>query len=373
MSDTLYDREIAFKEYSSRPEDFRRAKTLHKSGFRLAKEIWQLYLGPGGLLPADYFMYQLYDDEKYSAQDKRRFISDNMVDRVAFRCSDPAWPVLTDDKWICANMLQSAGVLVPQTLAVIDRTSRSFGALQKIGSPAALKDFLTGLNTYPLFAKVNSGLGSFGAFMIAGVNDDRVMLEQAPAVTFDELFDKLIGTRTFLLQTCIKNHPVIGSISKYVATVRTMNLVKPDKIWTPFALLKIPSETNIADNYWRSGNLLANLDVETGVIRRVVRGKGVDLVELTNHPTTGKPLVGLALPYWRELREINEAVARLYAPLRYHSLDIALTPEGPRVIEVNKGGSFVLPQIGSGTGLLRDEIFEFFKSCGYKFRGKLAA
>jgi len=56
-----------------------------------------------------------------------------------------------------------------------------------------------------------------------------------------------------------------------------------------------------ADNYWRGGNLLANLDVDTGVIRRVVRGKGVALEELANHPGTGQKVAGLALPHSRRL------------------------------------------------------------------------
>lgn len=43
------------------------------------------------------------------------------------------------------------------------------------------------------------------------------------------------------------------------------------------------------------------------------------------------------------------------------------------MVEVNIGGSFVLPQIGSGTGLLSDGVYDFFKSCGCKFRGRPAA
>lgn len=373
MSDTIYDKEVALKEYSASARDFQLAKKFNKSGMQLAKELWQLKLGPGGLLPADYFMYRLYDDSRYSAQDKLRFISDNLVDRVTTICADMQWPVLADDKWVCYSLLQAAGFPVPRTLAVIDRSLRTFGREPKIASPAALKDFLTGLNTYPLFAKANSGLGSFGAFMIVGVDGDHVLLEQSEPVSFADLFEKRIGTRTFLLQTCIENHPTIKAFSKYVATVRTVNMVKADGIWTPFALLKIPSATSIADNYWRSGNLLANLDVDTGAIKRVVRGKGVELEELSEHPATGQRLLGLALPHWDKLREINQACASLYAPLRYHSLDIALTPEGPQVVEVNIGGSFVLPQIGSGSGLLSEGVYDFFKSCGWKFKGRLAA
>lgn len=368
---TVYDNEIQFKEYSATPQDLRQAKKCNKTGFRLAREIWQLYLGPGGLGPNDYFMYQLYDDEKYSPQDKRRFISDRLVDKVTYTCGDIRWDLLTDDKSICYSLLQQAGFPVPQTLAVIDNTMRSFGGARKISSPAMLKDYLSGLNAYPVFAKSNSGMGSFGAFMISGVDGDRVLLEQSEPMTFDELFQQRIGSRPFLLQTFIQNDPVIAAFSKYLATVRVVNMVKPDRVWTPFALLKIPSEQSVADNYWRSGNLLANLDVETGKIRRVVRGKGVALEELTEHPGTGQRLIGVTLPHWRQLRDLNEACARLFAPLRYHSLDVALTPEGPVIVEVNIGGSFVLPQIGSGTGLLSDEVLDFFRSCGCKFKGKL--
>jgi hypothetical protein len=373
MLDTVYDKEIALKEYSAGAKDFLVAKKFNKGGLDLARELWQLYLGPGGLLPADYFMYRLYDDTKYSAQDKRRFISENLVDRITYKCGDSQWPMLADDKWVCYSLLQAADFPVPRTLAVIDRTLRSFGRERKIDSPAALKDFLNGLNTYPVFAKANWGLGSFGAFMIVGVDGDHVLLEQSDPVTFADLFENRIGERTFLLQSCIENHPTIKAFSKYAATVRTVNMVKADAVWTPFALLKVPSATSIADNYWRSGNLLANLDVDTGVIKRVVRGKGVALEEVTDHPDTGQRLLGLALPDWDKLRAMNEACARLYAPLRYHSLDIALTPAGPQVVEVNIGGSFVLPQIGSGTGLLSDGVYDFFKSCGCKFRGRLAA
>ena len=373
MTETVYDKEVAFKEYSAGGKDLQLAKKFNKTGLKLAREIWQLYLGPGKILPADYFMYRLYDDAKYSAQDKRRFISDSVVDNVTIACGDLQWRIMTDDKWICADMLQSAGFSVPRTLAVIDKSLRAFGKLPKIASAGALKDFLSGLNQYPLFAKANSGLGSFGAFMIAGIDGDNVLLEQAEPISFEDLFAKRIGDRTFLLQACIDNHPAIKAITKYTATVRTVNMVKPDRVWTPFALLKIPAGKSIADNYWRPGNLLANLDVETGAITRVVRGKGVELEEVPHHPDTGATLVGLQLPHWRKLREVNEACARLFAPLHYHSLDIALTPEGPQIVEVNIGGSFVLPQIGSGTGLLTDEVFDVFRSCGYKFRGKLAA
>jgi len=91
-----------------------------------------------------------------------------------------------------------------------------------------------------------------------------------------------------LLHTFIQNDPAIAAFSKDLSTVRMVNMVKPDRVWTPFALLKIPSEQSVADNYCRSDNLLANLDVNTGKIHRVVRGKGVALEDLTERRARGR-------------------------------------------------------------------------------------
>jgi hypothetical protein len=230
-----------------------------------------------------------------------------------------------------------------------------------------LKEFLVGLNSYPLFAKLNYGLGSYGAFVIEGVDGDRILLGQSEPMSFDQLFERVIGSRTFLVQEFIENHPAIRTFSKYVATIRAINLVKSNEVKTLYTLLKIPSATSVADNYWRPGNLLADVHPDTGIIRRVIRGKGLDLEELNNHPETGDQLVGLALPHWSELRNINDACARLFAPLRYLSLDIALTADGPLVVEINMGGGFDLPQLATGSGLLTDEVVSFFKTCGYSF------
>ena len=41
-------------------------------------------------------------------------------------------------------------------------------------------------------------------------------------------------------------------------------------------------------------------------------------------------------------------------------MDIAITPAGLMLIEINTGGSFTLPQFASGRGFLTDEVRAFF-------------
>ncbi|MEK9755293.1 MAG: hypothetical protein VW338_19050 [Rhodospirillaceae bacterium] len=43
-------------------------------------------------------------------------------------------------------------------------------------------------------------------------------------------------------------------------------------------------------------------------------------------------------------------------------MDIAVTPEGPVLVEINSGGSFELIQLASGPGLLTDDVIELFKA-----------
>ncbi len=343
-------------------------KKCGKHPFSIITDISRLYRGNGKLTSQEYFMYQLYDDDKYSKEDKAKFISEKIHWPVTHTCCDMSWSALVEDKWLSYRFLESFGVRVPETIAVIDKTFRSFGSIPKIDSPMELRDFFDKNHRYPIFAKPNAGIGSFGAFIITGVDDTNVFLDQSKPLSFDNLFEELIGERTYLLQSFIKNHTIISAFSQYLATIRAVNFVKSDSVVTPFYLLKLPSSTNIADNYWRKGNIIANVDPESGIIRRAIRGRGINTEEFVNHPETGDKLVGLTLPYWNELISVNYTCARLFAPVRYNTLDIALTQDGPVVIEVNTGGSFELPQLASGSGFLTEEICDFLESCGWKFR-----
>jgi hypothetical protein len=47
-------------------------------------------------------------------------------------------------------------------------------------------------------------------------------------------------------------------------------------------------------------------------------------------------------------------------------MDVAITQEGPVLIEINTGGGFDLPQLASGKGFLTEEVREFFRDCGYQ-------
>jgi hypothetical protein len=341
-------------------------KSFGLSALTLCKEIWRLYRGAGALRPDEYFSYKLCDPAIPFAE-KARFLSDFRHWNITYRCSDPRWDALTEDKWASYQFLGSLGISVPRTVAVFDKSARAFPSCHKLSSTDDLRRLLSTPQMLPLFVKANSGLGSFGAMVIAAFRDDMVFLEHSEPLTVERLASEYLGTRTYIFQPVVQNHRKIGEISPHLATVRTINLIDGDVVRTPFILFKIPSQSSIADNYWREGNMLAAIDPASGKIFRVVKGKGRQLEELVDHPETGARLVGMQMPLWRDVRALNEKCARIYAPVRYQSLDIAITDEGPMVIEVNTGGGFDLPQFATGRGFLTDEVRAFFVRYGCKF------
>ena len=59
-------------------------------------------------------------------------------------------------------------------------------------------------------------------------------------------------------------------------------------------------------------------------------------------------------------------MAELHEPIEYQTQDIAITDEGPVVIEVNTGGAFELYQCASGQGFMQPRVRDFFRKCGSK-------
>jgi hypothetical protein len=103
----------------------------------------------------------------------------------------------------------------------------------------------------------------------------------------------------YLFQTRLAPHPDIAKVvGDQISTVRMFVLVDDQGPTLLRAAWKIPSGESVADNFWRSGNMLGGLDVETGVIR-VLRRSQEQAVDASKTATSFKELV---FPHWDEMR-----------------------------------------------------------------------
>lgn len=331
-------------------------------------DIFRLTRSDGKLQAQDYYTYGLYDDRAHSFADKRRFLSDRIHYKIIQRCCDPHWWAAADDKFLAYTLLEGCGAPTPDTRAIYCNSPRNFGLVPTLATEAALTDFLKSNGNEPLFAKPLAGVGSFGAYLIEGCSDGEITLFGGETMAPDAFARMLDAEQGYLFQSVLRPHPELVKFGEVASTVRVILIMENGRPEILHTVWKIPAEGNFADNFWREGNLLGAVNIDTGAVERVVRGVGPWQEEIVDHPDTHARILGATLPDWRKLIDLCLDSAAIFGPIRYQSWDIALCPEGPVIVEVNTGSSFSLSQVARGEGFLTERFGAFLTGCGYKLK-----
>ena len=119
-----------------------------------------------------------------------------------------------------------------------------------------------------------------------------------------------------------------------------------------FCDLKLIPGERVVDNFaaGQHGNLYLEVDVDSGRVKNGVMrdpDRGV-LADVSRYPGTGKDLRGITIPSWQETRQLAIRAAKEFFPVRAIGWDIALTADGPRLIEGNMW--FDAPPIRGNSG-----------------------
>ncbi len=339
-----------------------------KSGRRpmeLAREYFRLSRGRGKLTLEEYVQYGVYDTTRHSSDEQSQFIANKRHWPITHICCDMTWQATTEDKWLCSHILAGSGVRIPETLAVIDKSDRSYPGTHKISTAEQFRDFATSEDGVDLFGKENRGICSFGVFLIEDADENSMKLKGHDQISYDTFMDQFVGETPYLLQRQVTNHSFFDPYADNLATVRVCILLDETGVKIPFAVLKLPSRENLADSFWRPGNLACDLDTQSGKIQGARSKDALGTTDHEVHPETGEPLLGQVVPMWDQVLDLAHRCAPIFHSVRYQSMDIAITRDGPVLIEINTGGGFDLPQLASGRGFLTDEVCDFFRACGY--------
>lgn len=168
-----------------------------------------------------------------------------------------------------------------------------------------------------------------------------------------------------LAEEYIVQHPDLMRLSP--AAVNTVRIITQLNVANEVeflgARLRISVNTHV-DNM-ASGNFAASIDIETGV----VNGPGVygDMTraDVTVHPVTGVSIIGFQIPFWREIISMMKAAALHRPGNRSIGWDIAVTEQGPELIEGNHDWCKLVWQLPVKQGLkpvLERHLAEYRKS-----------
>jgi hypothetical protein len=352
------------------PENLTLALSARRGVFSILREILALWRGPGRLTPQEYFYYRLWDPS-IPFDEKLRFVGKHAQDAMHLACNSQYWYCAAADKILFHTIMTGVQMPIPDLIA-ISAQGRAIPGIPNLTDADALSALLRMPELYPLFMKEVGGkysLSVISADRYDPVRDEVVLLGETRQ-TPQSLAGRMISPRGYIVQRRLRQAPALAALfGPRLWSVRVLVLQADAGPGIHRAVAKIATASNPADNYWRQGNMLGAIDLETGGIFRVVSGTGAGLEINGNHPDTGHPIVGTLIPGWDRIQALVVAAAPVFAGIRTQSWDIALADHGPVFLEVNFGGDLNLAQLADNAGVLDTAFAKHLEACAYSIAG----
>lgn len=176
-------------------------------------------------------------------------------------------------------------------------------------------------------------------------------------------FTQLLQDGRFLVQQCITQHDAINKIfNKSINTIRLETVydykTRNIKILPP--LLRVGCGDNNVDN-WAMGGLAIGINVEKGVLEEYGFYKPSYGTKVNAHPDSGVIFKDYEIPYINESIELAMKFHSYFPDIHSIGWDIAITENGPCIIEGNDNWEISLVQICS-YGLQREFDSLFYNS-----------
>jgi alpha-L-glutamate ligase-like protein len=250
---------------------------------------------------------------------------------------------IVDDKMRMHRLCRAIGVPTPEVYAEVS----SYSMLRKL--PVLLGD------RGDFVIKPNRGSAGRGVLVVTGRDAGGYRRHNGELLRAEDLrqhfSDILSGMYslggqldTALVQQRIRLHPAFDAVTyKGIPDVRVI-LYRNEPA---MAMLRLPTKESGGRANLHQGGIGTGVDLETGLTNHAVQRNRF----VAKHPDTGRPVVGMCVPYWDEVlrlaRRVSEAVG-----LGYIGVDVVVDADGgPMLLEANARPGLAI-QIANGRGLL---------------------
>jgi hypothetical protein len=147
---------------------------------------------------------------------------------------------------------------------------------------------------------------------------------------------------SFVIQERLKNHPELIHLTdnQFLQTVRIITFVDTAGCCHILhAHLKMILGQSVVDNWQRglTGNAESTVSLSDGLLEPAVTlcSNGSGLRTMPTHPKTGVSFDQFRLPFWSEVCSLVKETAIKLLPVRTIGWDVAITPNGPVILEAN--------------------------------------
>ncbi len=325
---------------------------------------------------SDYYWHRLYDDDYLKGKGREDFLGWRLLESFSRSLNPrnavlPAW-----DKSAFALSADAAGLPIAHTDACFHPAGKIapiFG--RHLRTIDMAREYLLDPSVYPLFGKPAYSQGGHGAVYMMDINleEQTVLLPEGKTIPLEELLQSLVETVDYryhrpqcgyLFQTPLASSSAIKELTGWpaVCSARVICLNHAGQVTPIRCALKLALPPNLTDNFGMGdhGNLLANIDPESGVIDTTIGGLWPKTQVYETHPSTGAQLEGFRIPQWNRVIDACVEAGKVFPLMKVHHWDIAITEDGPIMMELNDIGGTQIAQM-HGHGLLTEETRAFLK------------
>ncbi len=250
----------------------------------------------------------------------------------------PEYVYILDNKLCFALFCEKNNLPVPKTVCYnMKNTFLGADKKKEIKSKdeliGCIKNVFEKFDYDKIFMKTVSGSGGKGVYLFTKGNVDAIP---------DTLFKKIIEG-TCIYQESVTQHKDLNVLyPNSINTIRIDTYIDDsDQVHILSAGIRMGTGDNYVDNV-SSGGLFVPADPETGKLGKytfqamIHGGK-----KHTHHPDTDVEFLGFQIPFFKEVKELCLNLVE-HIPNRLVGWDIAITPEGPIVIEGNTQPGFLM-------------------------------
>ena len=163
------------------------------------------------------------------------------------------------------------------------------------------------------------------------------------------LYDYLIENKLFLIEEPINQHEdMLRLNSSSVNTIRLVTVMNDkDEVSFMASFVRIGNGINVVDNF-NSGGMTAKVDIDTGrIIEDAINKEGQIFKE---HPLTKTKIEGFMIPCFDKAKEMVVEACKLSKYIRYIGWDVAITKDGPILVEGNQFPGHDIYQVAEKIG-----------------------
>lgn len=152
---------------------------------------------------------------------------------------------------------------------------------------------------------------------------------------WDIWFSNRAKLGSIYIEDYLVQHEAINRVSPTgLNTIRVITLIEDGEVKILGAAFRISVNSKL-DNF-SAGNLAADVDVKTGIVRKGGIRKLAACDQYHDlHPITSMPIKGLKIPHWEKIKTLVDEAAKVIPEVRTIGWDIAVLDDGPFLIEGN--------------------------------------